>query len=138
MFTTASLLTLTVAVLHTTGLANDPFNDDWAAAVEAMRAANIDVGPMNMTFHGVFVGLWLQVGVLLALLGVKNLAVLLATPADGAHRVIRVLSAIDCIAYAGLTAIFTVVIIPPALVSFAVLTLAFLIAAILSRGAESQ
>ncbi len=130
MFIVASMLTLIVAILHTTGLANDPFNDDWATAIEAMRTANIDIGPMNMTFHNLFQGLWIQVGVLLALLGAKNLAVLFVVPADASRKVVRALSVVDCIAYAGLTTVFAILAIPPALISFAVLTVAFLLAAI--------
>jgi len=131
-FTIASLLTITVAIAHTTGLTNEPFNEEWAAAIEAMEKAKVEIGPMTMSFDGLFLGLWLQVGALLALLGVKNIVLLICLPDDASHKVIRALSIVDCVGYAGLAMTFYIVVIPPALVSFVVLTLAYLIAAISS------
>ncbi len=136
MFTVASLLTLVVAMAHMTGLTNEPFNDDWATAIDAMNNATLELGPMMMSFHGLFVGLWVQVGVLVALVGVKNLAVLVVMPGEVAGRVARALCVIDCITCAGLTAFFAVNVVPPALVSFAILTITYFAGAILTRTNE--
>ncbi len=136
-FAFASILTIVVAIAHMTGLNNDPFNDDWAAASTAMQQAKLEIGPMTMSFQGLFVGLWVQVGVLLVLLGVKNLAVLFVVPGDLAGRVARTLCVIDCITCLGLAVFFALNAVPPALVSFAILSVAYLVGAITSSGKES-
>jgi hypothetical protein len=137
-FTVASLLTIAISIAHLTGLTNEPFNEDWAVAFEAMQNATVDIGPMTMSFDGLLLGLWLQVGLLLALLGVKNLALLLVLPEETSHNVIRTLSIVDCIGYAGLAVIFLVVVIPPALISFIILTVVYLVTAIRSGQPSSQ
>jgi hypothetical protein len=136
LFSIASLFTIIIAVLHTLGIINEPYNDQWAAAQEAMRAATVDVGPATMSFESLFFGVWIQVGVLLALLGVKNLAILLAAPAGGTRNVVRTLSIIDGLVYAGLAVLFAVYTIPPPLISFIFLAILFFGAALSSRAIE--
>jgi len=137
-FTVASLLTIAISIAHLTGLTNEPFNEDWEIAFDAMQKATVEIGPMTMSFDGLLLGLWLQVGALLALLGAKNLVLLLVLPEDASHNAIRALSIVDCIGYAGLAVIFLIVVIPPALVSFTILTVAYLFAAIWSGRPNSD
>lgn len=137
LFSVASVLTILIGILHTMGLLNEPYNQDWAAAEDAMRGAAIEIGPLTMTLEGMFIGAWIQVGVLLALLGVKNLAVLLALPADGAGVIVRTLSMIDGLTYLGLAALFAVYTIPPPLISFLILAILYFAAAGGARVANS-
>lgn len=133
LFTAGSLLTIVVGALHTTGLANDPPNDAWADAFEVTRVATLSAGPFTMSLYDLYVGVWIQVGALLLMLGLTNLIVVSTTA--GNTSALRAIAIFDCISFALLTTLFVYCQIPPPLVSFALLTLVFAGAAgSLSRG----
>ncbi len=136
-FAVSSVLTVIIGILHTTGLANDPPNDAWADAYEAARAATLEAGPFSMSLYGTFAGVWIQVGALLIMLGIKNLLVVSALRADHAPRIAARLAAFDCVCFAALTGLFVYFEIPPPLISFAVLTVLFGVAARLSGRAST-
>lgn len=135
-FAIASVLTIVIAILHTMGLANDPYDENWAAAEEAMRAATIPIGSLSTSFHKVFVGAWIQVGVLMALVGVQNLVILGA--ASGEFTAIRRMSIVDGVACAGLAALFAVYLVPPPLIAFTLLAVAFFVSAATARAAAAE
>lgn len=133
--TIASLLTFVVAVLHTLGLANDQAPDpQWASALDAMRGATVEAGPFAFSLYDVLAAVWIQVGVLLVMLSGKNLLLIALVPPQAQPRVIRALSLFDAACCGVLTILSAVYAIPPPLVSFALLTLAFLAAAAFARG----
>ena len=138
MFTAATGLGVLIAFAHMGSLFSGPLNDDWAEAMDAMRAATFEMGPLSMSFFGVLAGVWIEVSALLIMLAAKNVVLLAVAPADALPRLIRAMSILDAIAYAALTLLFVYYQIPPPIISFAVLALAFLAAAVLSKKAESS
>ena len=124
-FTVASLLTVLVAVLHTLGLTGKPPDATWADAYDSMRQASVAAGPFEFTLYEVLESVWIQVGVLLVLLALSNLVTLVAAPEDARRSVVRALSALHGAFYILLAAFFWYYRIPPPLLSFALLAVAF-------------
>lgn len=133
--TVACGLTLVVAALHTLGIAGDPPDARLAAVLEEMRGTTVGSGWFTFSLYAVFESVWIQVGVLLVMLAGKSLVAVAVVSPESRARVVRALSLFDALFYAGLTAGFVYYRIPPPLVSFAVLTVAFVVAAALARPA---
>lgn len=132
-FTVASLLMILVAVGHTMGIANDPPDENWATAQDAMKAATVEAGPVEFTLYGVFVSVWIQVGALLAMIAMMNLIVMITAPDDALPELIRALSIFQAVAFGLLTVLFAVYQILPPLIAFALLTVAFLVPALRTK-----
>lgn len=137
-FTVASALIVVVAALHLSGLATEAPNADWAAAEDAMEVASVEVGPFTVALLQVYQGAWIQISVLLALIAAVNLTLLALTPAKEAGHLVRTLSAIECVVFALLAGLFVYYQVPPPLISFVVLAVAFLGAALVSGRGGSQ
>lgn len=131
-FVVASVLTMAIGILHTAGLSNEPPNEAYAAAMESMKAASLTFEPFEMTLWGAFESVWIQVGIFLVLLGVKNIVVVATASSRDVFRQVRVLSAADCGVYAAFTGMFVYYQIPPPLLSYAVLTILFFASAIIA------
>jgi hypothetical protein len=130
LFTAASLMAIVIAFAHTSALLNIPEDDSWTAAFDVMKTASVAPDAPKPNLLDVMLGLWLQVGALLLLLGLKNMALLAVVPIESSGRVIRVMSLVDGIVCAVMAILFVFVFIPPPLISFAILAVMFLLTAI--------
>ena len=95
-----------------------------------MKAVTLAPGAPEPNLLDVMLGLWLQVGGLLLLLGMKNLALLAVMPKDSSARVVRVMSLVDGTLCAAMAVLFVFVFMPPPLISFAILAVLFLLCAV--------
>jgi hypothetical protein len=137
-FTVASVLTILVALLHASGLASELPDASWKLAEQAMRDAGLERGFFRFNLYGVFESVWLEVSVLLAMMGGKNLLLLGVVPVEARSATVRALSWLDGIGYALLAAFFLYYRLPPPLISFAVLAALFLLAGALARRAAAR
>ena len=134
----ASILAILIGVLHTLGLANEPPNENWAAAQDAMRNATIEAGSLSMSLAGVFEAVWIQTGILLVIVGLANIVAVTAVPGEVAVPLARRLSILHAISAVLMAALIARYMIPPPFVAFVVLTIAFGFAAYFARGSRES
>lgn len=127
LFAAASLMAIVIAFAHTSALLNIPEDDSWTAAFDVMKATTVTPDAPAPNLLDVVLGLWLQVGALLLLLGLKNLALLTVLPPESSGRVIRMMSFVDGGVCAAMAVLFVFVFIPPPLISFTILAVMFLV-----------
>jgi hypothetical protein len=133
LFTATCVWTLLVAIGHTTTILQ-PLPDDEAlqSTVDSMRAYTFDVADgIEPSLYQVFVGVWIEVGLLLVGLALLNCVALAA--AGGDPRTKRALLMANLVLFAPLTALFIFIPIPPPLISFASITVLLVIDLELSR-----
>jgi hypothetical protein len=130
LFSTASILLILTAVLHTIGSNQPPpQTPEYANLESAMRACHIDMGMgMRPSMFGIFQDFSLTMSVTLLLLGSQNLLVAMA---DESGKMIRRFAWVNILGFAALTALGWRYRIPPPLISFAVVEIVFLLAVLI-------
>lgn len=129
--TVAAIATLLVAALHTIGTLAPPPADDAAmlAMIEAMRGYQIPLGlGMAPSMWDVEQGLALTITFFLIAFAVLGLS--FAGDRDAAPRTLSRIAMISTATMATLTVVNAVLRVPPALVSFALLAILYLVAAL--------
>jgi len=126
LFASASIMAIVIAVAHTSTLLNLPNDEGITTAFDVMKDTSVIPGSPKPNLLDVVLGLWLQVGGLLLLLGLKNLALLAVMPVDSSRNTIRTMSFVDGTVCAAMALLFLIVFIPPPLISFSILAVLFL------------
>jgi len=126
LYTTASILTILVAVMHTVGnLQPDP--PQYEGVLTAMREAPVPMGMgMEPSIYDIYWSLVFGMSVLLAGIGVLGLV--LAATTDASMKVLARSAAMFAVISAAQAAILWVAQVPPPLISFAVLTVLWTLA----------
>lgn len=121
LYTTASILTIIVACLHTFGFMQ-PDPPEYEGVLSAMRGALVPMGMgMNPSIFDVYWSLAFGMSVMIAGLGV--LGVVLASTTDASVKVLSRSAAVFAVICAAITALGWISKVPPPLTSFGVLTL---------------
>lgn len=120
LYTTASILTILVAGMHTLGnLQPDP--PEYEGVLTAMRGALVPMGMgMNPSIYDIYWSLVFGMSVFIAGLGVLGLVLVSTT--DATLKVLSRSAAMFAVISAGVTAVCWVAQVPPPVISFAVLT----------------
>jgi hypothetical protein len=126
LYTAASILTLLVATMHTLGnLQPDP--PQYEGVLTAMREAPVPMGMgMEPSIYDIYWSLVFGMSVFLAGSGI--LGIVLAATADASKMVLSRSAAVFAVIAAGQVAILWVARVPPPLISFAVITVLWVLA----------
>ena len=133
-FTIASITTVLVSIAHTLGntLGGTPTDAAYVSLDAAMRAYTVPLGMgMNPSVWNIYQSLVFTMSLCLAGMGALGLA--LAGSADATPRLLARAAVVFAVTSAALTVLFYVDQIPPGLISMAVVTVLFAIAALTAR-----
>lgn len=120
LFSAAWLLFILAAIGHTTAALPD--EPAVSAAVDAMEHAVFATGTaLEFSLWEVYRGAWIQVGALMLAIALLNLTMLAAS--GGALPLRRALLVVDLVTFVPLTLVFTIVLIPPPLITFGVMSM---------------
>jgi len=121
LYTTAAVLTLIVAALHTYG-ASQPIPPDFDPVVQGMQNAQVDMGMgMAPSIWDIDRSLAFTMSITLATMGLLGL-ILAGTP-EATSRVLSRTAAVMTAGCVALTALYWIYKVPPPLLSFGILTL---------------
>ena len=95
LYSTATILLVLVAALHTLGLFNEPVDEDGVALVEAMRAYTVDVGMgMHPSVYDVQMSLGLTMPIFMVFLTLLSIVVLYGSPTAALLRRVTLVNAV--------------------------------------------
>ena len=126
LFSIASILLILTAVAHTLGhFQPEPRTPEFANLKSAMQAYQIDMMGMKPSAYGVLESLSLTMTIMLLMLGLQNLLVAMV---DESGKMIRRFTIVNIIGVGALVALSWFYRIPPALISFVIVEIMFLLA----------
>src|SRR5262245_33182978 len=129
LFSIASILLILTAAVHTLAqFGPEPQTPEFANLKSTMQAYQIDMMGMKPSAYGMLQSLSLTMTVMLLMLGLQNLLVAVV---DESGKMIRRFALVNIIGVAALVALYWYYRIPPPLVSFAIVEIAFLLAVLI-------